>query len=456
MLHYQRYPLIVRRNSWAGRLFVNREREGIFVKSHLARSSRRVVSVAAAGAIALGVTAVCLAGPASAASKTKFSGSVTIGVDSATSGFFGASGVSGNDGITMAVDALNASGGLLGKKVHVLFRNDNASVPTAEANTEGLLETDHVVALFGASTSSTAGVMESLATKYKTPLMIFNGNTVSTVTSTYSPYAFQLQPNTYMEPIGIAQFLAKEPSSKKPDLKYYFITPNYSFGRTEQSSFESSMSKLGVKLDDLGTSYTSIGQTSFTSAISAAAATHPQIIFTTIFGGDTVTFLKEAESYGLLKNTAVFVLTGTTTDLALGKSTPTKNLYLSDRAPFFEVHTAAMTKFVAAYHKKYGVWPSEWAVLGYSAVQSWAQGVEKAKSFGGTKVSKTLAGDTFHTLKGTFTIEACDHQAVVPDYFWASAPQVSSKYGFPLAKTVFISNPKDTLMSCSQAKSLRG
>jgi len=415
----------------------------------------RVLTGAAAGAIAVGILAGSFTTVASAAHKTKFSGSVTIGNVNASSGFFGEAGVSGNNGITMAVSALNANGGLLGKKIKLLFRDTNSTVAVAQSESKSLENTNHVVALFGSSNSSTAGAMESIATTYKTPFMIYGGNTVATVTSTYSPYAFQFDPNTYMEPPALAQYLAKLPSSKKPYLKYYFITPNYSFGRTEQSSFIAAMTKLGVKLEDLGTTYTTIGQPSFTSAISAAMATHPQIIFTTIFAGDIVTFIKEAESYGVFKDTAVSTFTGTTTLLALGKSTPTKNLILSDRAPFFEIHTAAMTKFTAAYHKKYGIWPSEWAVLGYSAVQSWAQGVQKAKSFGGTKVSKALAGYTVHTLKGTFNIEACDHQAVAPDYLWQTTSKMS-KYGWPESTDAFISDAKAVLMPCSQAEKLRG
>ncbi len=351
----------------------------------------------------------------------------------------------------MAVNAINKSGGLLGKKVLVDFRNDNASVPTAISNTQSLIQDDHVSALFGASTSSTVGAMESLATKYQLPLMIWNGNDIATVTTDYSKYAFQLQPNTYMEPLGAAQYL-----SKLPYRRYYFITPDYSFGRDDIDSFQASMKSLGIKLDNLGTSYTQIGQPSFTSAISAALATHPQMIFLGIFGGDEVTFIKQAESYNLFSKTAVFGPTGTDTLLALGKSTPTKNLYLNDRAPFFAIKTAAMKTFTNQFHTLYGSWPSEWGVLGYSAVQSWAQGVEKAKSFTGNAVSAALKGDTVHTLKGSFQFQACDNQAVVPDYFGKVASTVSAKYGFPLLTDLFVSSPTKTLMSCSQALKLRG
>ncbi|MGC9154991.1 MAG: ABC transporter substrate-binding protein [Ferrimicrobium sp.] len=419
------------------------------------KSRQRVVAIAGV-AMAAALLAACgssssSSSTSSSSSKSKFTGTVTIGVDTATSGFFGESGVDGDDGITMAVNAINKSGGLLGKKVLVDFRNDNASVPTAISNTQSLIQDDHVSALFGASTSSTVGAMESLATKYQLPLMIWNGNDIATVTTDYSKYAFQLQPNTYMEPLGAAQYL-----SKLPYRRYYFITPDYSFGRDDIDSFQASMKSLGIKLDNLGTSYTQIGQPSFTSAISAALATHPQMIFLGIFGGDEVTFIKQAESYNLFSKTAVFGPTGTDTLLALGKSTPTKNLYLNDRAPFFAIKTAAMKTFTNQFHTLYGSWPSEWGVLGYSAVQSWAQGVEKAKSFTGNAVSAALKGDTVHTLKGSFQFQACDNQAVVPDYFGKVASTVSAKYGFPLLTDLFVSSPTKTLMSCSQALKLRG
>jgi branched-chain amino acid transport system substrate-binding protein len=407
--------------------------------------------ISAAAAAAMAATTFGTAGVASATTAGKFTGTVTIGVDTATSGFFAESGIDGDRGITMAVNAINAGGGLLGKKVLVQFRNDNSSVPTATTNTQSLIEDNHVVALLGASTSSTVGAMEALATRYKIPLMIWNGNDIATVTSDYSPFAFQLQPNTYMEPLGAAQYL-----SKLAYRRYYFITPNYSFGRDDIDSFQASMKSLGIHLVNLGTSFTEIGQPSFTSDISAALATHPQMIFLGIFGGDEITFIKQAEGYNLFSKTAVFGPTGTDTILALGRSTPNKNLYLNDRAPFFAIHSPAMTSFTNSFHSLYHAWPSEWAVLGYSAVQSWAQGVQKAHSFGGTTVSKALTGDTVHTLKGTFQFEACDNQAIVPDYFGKVATTVIPKYGFPLLTNLFVSSPTKTLMPCSQALKLRG
>jgi branched-chain amino acid transport system substrate-binding protein len=421
----------------------------------MAQSVRRIRNrVFALGGVALTAAALAACGSSSSstpASSSKFTGTVTIGVDTATSGFFGESGVDGDDGITMAVNTINKSGGLLGKKVDVVFRNDNASVPTAISNTQSMIQNDHVVALLGASTSSTVGAMESLATQYKIPLMIWNGNDIATVTKDYSKYAFQLQPNTYMEPLGAAQYL-----SKLPFRRYYFITPDYSFGRDDIDSFQASMKSLGIHLINLGVSYTQIGQPSFTSDISAALATHPQMIFLGIFGGDEVTFIRQAESYNLFSKTAVFGPTGTDTLLALKGSTPTKNLYLNDRAPFFAIHSAAMTSFTNEFHKLYGSWPSEWAILAYSAVQTWAQGVQKAHSFGGNAVSAALKGATIHSLRGTFQIEACDNQAVVPDYFGKVSSTILPKYGFPLLTDLFVSSPTKTLMSCSEALSLRG
>lgn len=365
---------------------------------------------------------------------------MTIGVPTVLTGPFAEFGEGADRGISAEVAALNAKGGLLGKQVKVVFEDDGASVPAAITNTKSMILNDHAVAIFGASTSSTGAAEEALAGQYHVPYLMWGGNDISLTTTDFNHYAFQLEPSTYMEPLAAAQYL-----SKLPYRRYYFITPNYSFGRDDVNSFEASMKSLGINLDILGTSYVPLFLNDYGPYISAAMATHPQIIFLGIFGGDEITFLKQAATYNLFANTTVFGPTGTDVMLAMGSETPS-GIYLNDRAPFFALTNPEVPKLVNEYHLTYGGWPSEWYFLGMSAIQTWAQGVEKAHSFNGTKVADALSGATVSTIRGTFTIRPCDHQAIVPDYFFKTGTTIS-KYGFPTPEDVFVSNPQSTLMS---------
>lgn len=414
------------------------------------RSASKLKTAAVALTLVTIVAACGSTGTKSTSSNGKqFTGSVTIGVPTVLTGPFAGFGQGADQGIKDAVAQLNANGGLLGKKVNPVFEDDGAKVPAALTNSRGMVVQDHAVALFGGSTSSTAAAEAGVAGQYKVPLMLWGGNDISLTTKDFNQYLFQLEPSTYMEPLAFAQYM-----SKLSLTKYYFISPNYSFGHDDVNSFTAAMKKLGVKLDTTGTSYVQLFLNNYNSYISAALATHPQAIFLGIFSGDEITFIKQAETYGLFKNVKVAGPTGTDVLLALKSGTPA-GMILNDRAPFFGIKDPAAMTYANTYHAKYGSWPSEWALLGYSSIQTWAQGVKTAGTFDGTKVSKALSGATVNTVRGSFKIRGCDHQAVVPDYFGTVASKVNPKYGFPKLNNIFVSNPQQTLMPCSEAQALQ-
>lgn len=379
------------------------------------------------------------------AASPQFSGSVTIGVPTVLTGPFAVFGQGADRGIQDAITKINSNGGLLGKEVKPIFEDDGGKVPAALTNARSMIVQDHAVALFGASSSATAAAEGGLAAQYKVPLLLWGGNDISLTTTDFSPYMFVLDPSTYMEPLAFAQYM-----SKLPYTRYYFIAPNYSFGRDDVNSFITQMKADGVKLDVLGKSFVPLFLNNYDSYISAAMSTHPQAIFLGIFAGDEVTFIKQAKTYGVFNTVKVAGPTGTDVLSALGSATPA-GMILNDRAPFFAIPNPAAMAYAQSYHTRYASWPTEWALLGYMSVQTWAQGVEKAGSFDGAKVAAALSGATVNTITGTFSIRSCDHQAVVPDYFGTVASSVNPTYGFPALTNVFISSPQQTLMPCAQA-----
>lgn len=418
------------------------------------RLRRSIPAVAVAAALAATAGACGSTGKTNtsaqpaASPKSNFTGTVTIGVPTVLTGPFAGFGQGADRGINAAIAQLNASGGVLGKQVKAVFEDDGAKVSTALTNSRNMILNDHAVALLGASTSSTAAAEAGVASQYHVPLLLWGGNDISLTTTDYNSYVFQLEPSTYMEPLAFAQYMAKLPYTR-----YYFIAPNYSFGHDDVNSFTAQMKKDGVKLKVVGTSYVPLFLTNYDSYITAAMATHPQVIFLGIFSGDEETFIKQAESYGLFSKVKVAGPTGTDVMAALGSETPA-GMILNDRSPYFAIANPAARAYAASYHASYGSWPTEWALLGYSAVQTWAQGVEKAKSFGGPAVSSALSGATVSTIRGTFQIRACDHQAVVPDYFGVVPSHFNPSTGFALTN-IFASDPSKTMMPCTEAMSLQ-
>ncbi len=382
--------------------------------------------------------------PAASAQDT-----VNIGISTALSGPIAELGQTGVRGIEMAADAINASGGLLGKKIKVLTADSNLSPATGTSNVRGMILSDHAVAIFGPVSSAVAAAEETVVGQYKIPYFAFTSNDVKLTTSDFTKYIFQVVPNTVMEPRAIAAYLAKQVGDKPITLDT--ITPNYSFGRDTVTAFIKALQDDGVKVTVKAQETPQLGATQYTSYIAALLAAPADYTFIGEYGGDLITFTKQAKGFGFFDHTKAMAAYDRAQLKALAGQVPAGTIAW-DRAPFWAMQGPGMDKFIADYHKKYDEWPAAWSILGYTAVQTWAHGVEKAKSFDGDKVAAALSGATVQTIRGPITLRACDHQGDVAEYLGPVAAKIDAKYGFQIYDPTESVPASKTMLTCNEAK----
>lgn len=407
---------------------------------------RPVLAIASSAALAMTLTAC-----GAAASGSSGSGStVTVGESTSLSGSIANLGQTGLQGLQMAVDDINAKGGLLGKKVKVVSADDNITPATGASNARSMITKDHVVALFGPVASSIASAEEQVAAQYKVPIFFHTSNDVSLMTKTFTPYAFQNVPNTTMEPRAVADYLAQKVGSKKITIATF--APDYSFGHDTVDGFLQALHDLHVNFQLVKQEFPPLGASDISSYLSALVSAHPQYVFNAQYGGDLVAFTKQAASYGFFKDTKVIAMYAYAPLSALGNAAPAGAIGF-DRAPFWAIQTPGMGTFVKDYKAKYGNYPTEWAILAYASAQEWAYGVKKAGSFDAAKVSKALPGATVPSIIGPMKIRACDHQAEVPEYVGTISSSGDSSYGgmHLYDKPVFVAPFDKIALSCSQA-----
>ncbi len=392
--------------------------------------------------VAVGCAALLAAGCASSSGSSATTGStgssgssaspggtVDIGVATTLSGPFADYGTAGLDGIKLAVSQLNAAGGLLGKQVTVVSGDDRIDPATGETVTRSLILNDHVAALFGSVSSGVAAAQEQIAGEYHVPVFFHVANDVGLTTKTFNKYAFELSPNTDMEPAAAALAFAKEIGHGP--VRIATITPNYSFGLDTVAAFLADLKKDGVSYTVTGQQTPALGATSFTSQLSAILASSPQYVFVGEYGTDLVTLTKQGLGLGLFTKAKVGAMYDVEVLEALGAQAPAGAIAW-DRAPFWTDDSHQMQAFVTAYKAAYGSYPSEFAITGYSAAQAWAYGVKQAGSFSADSVVNALSGATVSTVRGDITIRACDHQAEVPEVTGTVASAVNSAYGVRL------------------------
>ncbi|MDA8193563.1 MAG: ABC transporter substrate-binding protein [Thermaerobacter sp.] len=391
----------------------------------------------AAGVLGTLLSAGTLAGCGATPSTTSSSGgstggTVTIVSLRGTSGPTASLGVPGNNALQTEVNALNAKGGLLGKKIKLVFLNTQGSPNIASTDARQAVLSYHAAAMFGGVSSGDGVYEEAVAKKYKTILFSYTfSDAVFTRTSDFTPYFFSVVPNTNMEPMAAALAFKKEGWTR-----IYTISPNYNYGRAEVTGFLNALTKLGVHYTLLGQQWPALGASNFTSNISAILAAHPQAVYGGIFGTDLVTFTKEAEGYGLYNKTHFVAQYGAIDLQALGNSAPYGEIGYA-RGGWWTFNNPKVIAWAKAYHAKYGTWPSSFTMLGTMAFDAWVYGVKTAHSFDSTKVSQAIAGATIPTLFGPYTIRGCDHQAEIPEYIGVLSKNPGAYYNFATYSPTF-------------------
>lgn len=415
---------------------------------------RKNLTIAMAATVLVAPLAACgSSGGGSGSGAGGSGGTVTVGESTSLSGSIANLGQTGLQGLQMAVDDINAKGGLLGKKVKVVSADDNAKPATGAANARSMITKDKAVALFGPVSSAVASAEQQVAEQYKTPIFFHTSNDVSLMTKTFTPYAFQNVPNTTMEPRAVADYLAKKVGDKQITIATF--APDYSFGHDTVDGFLQALKKLHVNYKLVKQEFPPLGASNISSYLSALVSAHPQYVFNAQYGGDLVAFTKQASQFGFFKDTKVIAMYAYAPLDALGSSAPAGAIGF-DRAAFWAIKNPEMTKFVSAYKAKYKKYPTEWAILAYASAQEWAYGVKQADSFDADKVIKAIPGATVPTIIGDMKIRKCDHQAEVPEYVGTISKTPSAKYGgLHLYDDIFTAPFNDIALTCDEAKALQ-
>lgn len=400
-----------------------------------------------------GLTA-CAGSASSSASGSGSGDTVTVGESTTLSGSIASLGQTGLQGVQLAIADLNAHGGVLGKKVKLVSADDAVTPATGLSNVRTMIQADNAVAIFGPVASSIASAEQQFTNAHRIPIFFHTSNDIGLTTKGFSKYTFQTVPNTVMEPRAVADYLAQNFAGKTVTIATF--APNYSFGQDTVAGFIQALKDLHVNFQLVKQEFPPLGATDIGSYLAAIESAQPQFVFNAQFGGDLVTFTKQAQSYGLFNKAKVIAMYDYSVLQALGSAAPAGAIGF-DRSPFWTQSTPSMTTFVKAFQAKYGDYPSEWATLGYASVQQWAWGVEKAKSFSGDAVSTALSGASAPTILGSPQIRACDHQSELPEYVGTVSAQGDPQAGgVHLWNTPAFQAPFDQIAdSCAQMQALQ-
>ena len=314
-------------------------------------------------------------------------------------------------GMELAVDEINAAGGVNGQKVELVTRDDNATPGDAVRAAEELVSRENVAVLSGTFLSNIGLALADFAKQKKILFVAGEPLTDKIVWQSGNAYTFRLRPSTYMQ----AAMLAPE-AAKLRKKRWALVYPNYEYGQTAVATFKDLLKAAQPDVEFVVEQAPPLGKLDAGSVVQALADAKPDAIFNVLFGADLAKFVREGNTRDLFKGREVVsLLTGEPEYLdPLKDESP--NGWIVTGYPYYGIATAEHRTFMAAYQKKWNDFPRLGSVVGYSMIKTIAEAAKKAKSSDTEKLVAAMSGLVVDTPFGKATFRAEDHQSTMGAY----------------------------------------
>jgi urea transport system substrate-binding protein len=321
---------------------------------------------------------------------------VKVGLLNSLSGTMAISEVTVRDSILLAIDEINAAGGVLGKKIAPIGEDGASDWPTFAEKAKKLIKENRVAAVFGCWTSASRKAVKPVFEDNKALLFY----PVQYEGLEQSPYIFYTGATTNQQIVPGLDYLKAQ--GKK---SVYLVGSDYVFPRTANKIIKAYATANGMTV--LGEDYAPLGSTEFGTIVNKVKASKADAVFNTLNGDSNVAFFKEYKSAGLTADSMPVVSVSIAEEEV--KSIGTQ--YLAGQLTawnYYQTTTgAANDKFVKAYKAKYGADKptSDPMEAAYVSVYLWKAMVEKAGSFDVEKVKGAADGIVFEAPEGKVTID---------------------------------------------------
>jgi urea transport system substrate-binding protein len=295
----------------------------------------------------------------------------------------------------MAVEEINANGGVLGKQLEVIVEDGASDEPTFAEKATKLLQEDEVAVIFGGWTSASRKAM--LPVIESNNGLLFYPVHYEGLES--SPNIFYTGATINQQIVPAVEYLLAEGKTR-----FYLLGSDYVFPRTSNLIIKKQLA--GSDLEPVGEEYTPLGHTEYSTVISKIREADPDVVFNTLNGDSNVAFFKQLKDAGisatdlptLSASVAEEEITGIGADNMLGHLVAWNYFQTTD--------TPENVKFVQAFKAKYGEnrVTDDPIEAGYFGVYLWAKAVEKAGTTDVAAVKLAAKGLQYQAPGGLVTI----------------------------------------------------
>jgi branched-chain amino acid transport system substrate-binding protein len=319
-------------------------------------------------------------------------------------------------GWQLAVEEINAAGGINGKKLVVVSKDDGGKPADAQTAANELVSSEGVAMLTGTFLSNIGLAVSDFANQKKVFFLAAEPLTDAVTWSKGNKYTFRLRPSNYMQAAMLV-----EAASKLPAKRWATIAPNYEYGQSAVAVFKKLMSEKRPDIQWVDEQWPPQGKIDAGPVLQAVAAANPEAILNVTFGPDLVKLVREGNTRGVFKGREVVsFLTGEPEYLdPLKDETPEG--WIVTGYPWYSIKTPEHDAFLKAYQAKYNDYPRLGSIVGYQTIKAAAAIIAKAGSTDTDKLIAAAEGLSMPSPLGEITFRKIDHQSTLGAYVGKTA-----------------------------------
>jgi len=343
---------------------------------------------------------------------------VQLGLNYPKTGPYSVQGAAQLRAAKMAVEEINAKGGILGRKISLKIRDSKSKADISKLNVEELIDKENCAMIFGGSSSSVA-IEGGKAAKTRNTLY-FGTLTYSNATTGKDGHMYMFREcyNAWMGAKALSHYLRDNYLAGR---KYFYITANYTWGWTTEKSirkFSYTMNERRHKR--VYTPFPGASEKDFTSALKKAKLVKPDVLVLVLFGKDMAKALNLAFDMGIKDQVQAVVVPNLTLGMAEGSGPKIMEGVIGAlpwcwKIPYIYDYKQGKA-FVEKYSRRYGGYPSTSAASAYTILYQYRDAVARAGTFSSKAVIAALEGHKYTSLKDEQIWRGFDHQSLQTVY----------------------------------------
>ena len=312
------------------------------------------------------------------------------------------------NGIELALEEVNTAGGVLGRPLEFIFRDDQGKPGEAIKIAEELMTREGTVMLTGTILSNVGLAISSLAAEKKYVYLASEPLADALVWGKGNDYTFRLRASTYMQAAMLAEQAAKTDAKT-----FATIAPNYAYGKDAVAAFKKALLALKPDVEFIAEQWPAVFKIDAGAEVQAIERAKPDAIYNVTFGPDLAKFVREGTTRGLFEGRTTYGLLSGEPEYLDPLKDEAPEGWIVTGYPWYDFKSGSNKDFVDSYQARWNNHPGIGSLVGYMTVQSVVAVLEKAGSTDSEAIRVAFADLGVETPVGPITFRAIDHQSTM-------------------------------------------